>query len=51
MEVSNKNRPPRSDLDPFAGSEHVKGRLWDLLERCWAHTPEERPTAAEVSRI
>ncbi|KAG8687262.1 hypothetical protein FRC11_007514, partial [Ceratobasidium sp. 423] len=50
-EVLNKNRPPRSDLVAFTGGEHARDRLWELLERCWAHTPEDRPTAAEVSQI
>ncbi|CAE6507912.1 unnamed protein product [Rhizoctonia solani] len=40
-----KNRPPLSDFPIFAGRD----RLWGLLERCWAHTPEDRPTATEVS--
>ncbi|CAE6434085.1 unnamed protein product [Rhizoctonia solani] len=46
-----KNRPSRSDSLVLAGNERMKDRLWGLLERCWLHTPEGRPTAAEVSRI
>ncbi|CAE6437670.1 unnamed protein product [Rhizoctonia solani] len=52
MEVTlKKGRPCRSDYIAFAVSNRVNDRLWDLLERCWAHAPKDRLTAAEVSQI
>ncbi|CAE6396191.1 unnamed protein product [Rhizoctonia solani] len=51
MEVTLKRgRPRRSDYSAFTGRDRVNDQLWDLLERCWAHTPKDRPTAAEVSQ-
>ncbi|CAE6440603.1 unnamed protein product [Rhizoctonia solani] len=52
MEVTlKKGRPCRSDYNAFAESNWVNDRLWNLLERCWAHVPKNRPTAAEVSQV
>ncbi|KDN33254.1 hypothetical protein RSAG8_13653, partial [Rhizoctonia solani AG-8 WAC10335] len=46
-----KVRPTRSEYSTFAGSKWANDRLWDLLERCWAHAPKYRPTAAELVEI
>ncbi|KAH7335219.1 hypothetical protein B0J17DRAFT_67191 [Rhizoctonia solani] len=53
MEVISGSRPHRSEFVTIPGSidGSMENRLWNLIEHCWAHTPEDRPTAAEVSEI
>ncbi|KIK58522.1 hypothetical protein GYMLUDRAFT_45162 [Collybiopsis luxurians FD-317 M1] len=39
IEVLNGVRPPRPESEWFSED------LWDLLVRCWAHNPWDRPSA------
>ena len=44
--ISRKQCPPRpAGQDP---KNHVSDGLWELMMRCWAVKPDERPTMGEV---
>ncbi|KAG8718561.1 hypothetical protein FRC08_004977 [Ceratobasidium sp. 394] len=42
--------PKRPEESIPSNSEHGDV-LWSLLQRCWDHEPEERPSATEVAKI
>ena len=41
--ISKKQNPPRPD-----GPNRISDDLWDLMTRCWAAEPDERPTMEQV---
>lgn len=40
--------PRRKDHVKFEDYAYRPDEMWELLERCWAYDPEERPTMDEV---
>lgn len=48
----NKSPPVRSDdFGQYFASKEAEDKLWDLLTRCWAHEPRDRPTAMKVREV
>lgn len=48
MEVQNGQRPPRPDQTLV--HRGLDDKLWEIVVRCWAQNPEDRPTASQIVR-
>ena len=44
--ISKRQCPPRPDGRD--GKDYVSDDLWDLMGRCWAAKPDQRPTMERV---
>jgi serine/threonine protein kinase len=47
---TNKGLLPSRPND-LEGGKWVSDDLWDLMERCWSHSPDQRPTMEEIYRF
>ena len=47
MRMLRGERPVRP-TDPEVVARGLDDKMWGILERCWAHAPEDRPTIEEV---
>ncbi|CAE7117244.1 unnamed protein product [Rhizoctonia solani] len=46
--VYKKGQPPRPDFARSLQADAAKAKMWDLLQRCFAYEPADRPTAVKV---
>ncbi|CAE7116449.1 unnamed protein product [Rhizoctonia solani] len=46
--VYKKGQPSRPDFARSLQGDAAKYKMWDLLQRCFAYEPEDRPTASKV---
>ncbi|KAG6877741.1 hypothetical protein C0993_004455 [Termitomyces sp. T159_Od127] len=43
-----KGRRPQRSINPLHVQRGLTDEMWALMEKCWSHSPEMRPTAAGI---